>query len=261
MSSAKIIFVILLFLLVFVDHGVAWRRRRRRRCSRVNCQVSSWSSWSSCSASQCGQRGSKSRSRTIETSPSCGGTQCPDLKETRTCYGTSPQDCRVSSWSYWSSCSTSRCGQRGSQRRSRSVATSSACGGRQCLDLKQTRTCYGTTPVSCQLSSWSAWSACTSPCGISGTQSSSRHRITTEQCGGTCTSTFRKTRACPGRSCLNGGSLKGSTCFCKEGFAGDCCETGGGGKGKYYKSKLNSSYKEARHIICRSIKLVSGKGN
>ena len=186
MLSAKItIIVILLSLLVFVDHSDAWRRRRRRRkCSRVNCQVSSWSSWSSCNATQCGQRGSQSRSRTIETSPSCGGTQCPDLNETRTC--------------------------------------------------------YGTTLVNCQLSSWSEWSACTSSCGISGSQRSSRHRITTEQCGGTCTSTFRKTRACPDLSCLNGGSLKDCTCFCKEGYSGDCCEKGGNEKGKYYKSKLNS---------------------
>ncbi|KAL9966417.1 hypothetical protein ACROYT_G024486 [Oculina patagonica] len=99
--------------------------------------------------------------------------------------------------------------------------------------MKGTRQCYGTTPVNCQLSSCSEWSACTTPRGVSGTQSSSRHRITAEQYGGTCTSTFRKTRACPDRSCLNGGSFKGSIFFCKEGYSGKCCEkAAGGGKDK-----------------------------
>lgn len=81
--------------------------------------------------------------------------------------------------------------------------------------------CY---PVDCQLSRWSKWSACTTPCGISGTQSSDRHRVITEECGGTCWSTFRKTRACPKLNCLNGGSLQNETCFCKENYSGVCCQ-------------------------------------
>ena len=171
--------------LIFIDYSNAWRRRRRRQCTPQHCQVSSWSYWSSCSASLCIQHGSQSRSRTIESSSSCGGTPCPDLYETRQC--------------------------------------------------------YGTTPTDCTLSPWSEWGACTTPCGVSGTQSSSRHRISAEQCGGTCTSTFRKTRACPDLNCLNGGSLKRGKCFCKEGYSGDCCEIGGGEKGKYCKIKLISS--------------------
>ncbi len=107
-------------------------------------------------------------------------------------------------------------------------------GGAPCPDLYETRPCYGTTPVNCQLSSWSEWSACTTPCGVLGTQSSSRHRITTEQCGGSCTSTFRKTRACPDLSCLNGGSLKDDTCFCKEGYSGKCCQKGKRAIPKYH---------------------------
>ena len=63
------------------------------------------------------------------------------------------------------------------------------------------------------------------PYGVSGIQTSSRHRIITEQCGGTCSTTFRKTRGCPEQSCLNGGSLHSNgTCFCNEGFSGDCCQ-------------------------------------
>ena len=91
--------------------------------------------------------------------------------------------------------------------------------------MEETRECYGTRSVNCQLSSWSEWSSCSTPCGVSGIQTSFRHRIITEQCGGTCSTTFRKTRSCPEQSCLNGGSLHSNgTCFCNEGFSGDCCQ-------------------------------------
>ena len=111
----------------------------------------------------------------------------------------------------------------------RAVQTSagSNCGGEQCPDLFETRLCHGSKPVSCHLSYWSEWSACTTVCGVSGKQTIYCHRIRTEQCGGVCTSTFYKTRACPLTSCLNGGGLRGETCFCKKGFGGNCCEKEG----------------------------------
>ena len=136
-------------------------------------------------------------------------------------------DCQVSSWSSWSACSALQCGQHGSQSRSRQEESSASCGGAQCRDLYQTRQCYASKRVDCQLSSWSEWSACTTPCGVSGTQHSTRHRIVIEQCGGTCTSTFRKTRECPDLSCLNGGSLFDGSCFCKQRYSGNCCEKEG----------------------------------
>lgn len=138
------------------------------------------------------------------------------------------QDCQVSSWSSWSSCSAWQCGQQGSQSRSRWRVTSPSCGGAECPDTYETRNCYASTPVDCELSSWSEWSACTTPCGASGTQHSTRHRLETEECGGTCTSTFRKTRSCRELSCLNGGSSKDGKCLCKEGYYGNCCERGEG---------------------------------
>ena len=174
---------VLVALLIFVYPSDAWSRYRRHRCPVRDCQVSSWSSWISCSASQCGQQGSQSRSRQKESSASCGGAQCPDLHETRPCYG--------------------------SKR------------------------------VDCQLSSWSEWSACTVPCGVSGTQHSARHRMVIEQCGGICTSTFRKTRECPDLSCLNGGSLLDGSCFCKEGYSGDCCEKKGKRKNVLTYAQIN----------------------
>lgn len=135
------------------------------------------------------------------------------------------RDCVVSSWSSWSSCTANQCGQGGSQRRTRWQVTAPLCGGLECPSMEETRQCYGTQSVNCQLSSWSEWSSCSTPCGVSGIQTSSRHRIITEQCGGTCSTTFRKTRGCPEQSCLNGGSLHSNgTCFCNEGFSGDCCQ-------------------------------------
>ena len=100
-------------------------------------------------------------------------------------------------------------------------------GGAQCPDLDETRLCYGYKPMNCHLSSWSEWSACTTVCGVSGKQKTSRHKIRTEQCGGICTPTFYRTRVCPLTSCLNGGSLEGETCFCKKGFGGNCSEKEG----------------------------------
>lgn len=176
------VFVLLASFIVF-HHADAWRRRRRRRCTPRACEVSSWSSWSGCSADQCGQQGSQHRTRTVTSHASCGGTECPELDESRQC--------------------------------------------------------YSSQSVDCQLSSWTQWSACSTPCGVSGIQFSVRHRVVTEQCGGSCTSSFRKTRACQELSCLNGGSLKGRNCFCKEGFSGDCCEKGNSSKGALSKGMLS----------------------
>ena len=108
------------------------------------------------------------------------------------------RDCEVSYWSSWSSCSANSCGQRGHQSRSRMITSHSSCGGTACpSSLDETRQCYSSTPVNCQLCSWSEWNACTTTsCHESGTQLSSRFRLTTEQCGGTCTSIFRKIRTC-----------------------------------------------------------------
>lgn len=245
------IFVLLVGCVVFQQADAFLRRgrRRRRRCTPTACQVSQWSSWSSCSAFGCGQQGSEQRSRTVVSSPSCGGAACPGLAETRLCYSSTPVDCQLSSWSEWSVCSTP-CGVSGTQSSDRHRITTAQCGGTCTSTFQKTRACpelsclnegilkdntcfckdgYGgvccekSVSLDCQLSSWSEWSACTTQCGVSGTQSSERSKIRAEK-GGTCTSVFRKTRACPELSCLNGGSLEDNTCVCKMGFTGVCCE-------------------------------------
>ena len=143
------------------------------------------------------------------------------LKLTQSC---SPYNCEVSSWSSWISCSAEQCGQQGSQRRTREQVSDPSCGGSECPTLQETRQCYGTRSVNCQLSSWSEWSACSTACGVSGIQTSTRHRVITEQCGGTCSSTLRKTRTCTELSCLNGGSLQQGACFCNKDYSGVCCQ-------------------------------------
>ena len=115
------------------------------------------------------------------------------------------RDCDVTSWTFWSRCTSDQCGQLGAQSRSRMIITRPTCGGRECPDnFYQTRRCYGGNPVDCELSQWTHWSSCTTPCSASGIQSSSRHRITTEGCGGTCLYPLTRTRSCLQISCFNG---------------------------------------------------------
>ena len=205
MLSARIpVFVLFVSFLIF-QHTDAWRRRRRRRssCTPRACEVSSWSSWSSCSANSCGQHGYESRSRTITSQASCGGAACPSsLRETQQCYSSTSVNCQLSSWSAWSPCTAISCGALGTQFRSRHRVIVEQCGGTCTSTFRRTRSCYSGASVNCQLSSWSEWSPCTAAtsCFASGTQSRSRHRIITEQCGGRCTSIFRKTRRCYSRS-------------------------------------------------------------
>ena len=110
-----------LVLFVIASYCDAWQSgcRRRFRCTPRSCEVNYWSTWSTCSTDQCGQQGSQRRSRTLESWPTFGGAQCPDLNETRLWYGNKSVNCHLSHWSSWGACSTDQCGQQGSQRRSR----------------------------------------------------------------------------------------------------------------------------------------------
>ncbi|XP_015757952.1 PREDICTED: spondin-1-like isoform X2 [Acropora digitifera] len=197
MISAKFL-VVFILLIIFQDGAKSWRRRRRRRyCPRQDCQVSSWYSWNSCSASRCGRQGSQSRSRSVTSQASCGGSSCPDLYESRQCYGSTSENCQLSSWSQWGACPTMRCGSSAMQTSTRHRITTEKCGGWCTSTFRKTRMCLRGR-VNCELSSWSEWSTCDGTVCTAGrgAQVSFRNKLINEICGGTCTSTLRMTRSC-----------------------------------------------------------------
>jgi hypothetical protein len=106
-------------------------------CSE-DCIVSEWSAWSVCSA-ECGG-GTQTRTRSILSPPSGGGTPCPPLTETQACNEQPcPVDCVVGEWSEWSTCSVD-CGG-GTQTRTREITIQPAHGGMECPVLSETQAC------------------------------------------------------------------------------------------------------------------------
>ena len=77
MDYAKMtIFILLAFSCLSYTDG---------ECIPQDCEVSSWTFWSSCHGERCGGRGVQRRTRWKDTVPSCGGSECPILEETRSC--------------------------------------------------------------------------------------------------------------------------------------------------------------------------------
>jgi hypothetical protein len=103
----------------------------------VNCVVSEWSAWSEC------VDGSQTRTRTVITPASNGGTACPVLSESQSCeVAPTPVNCVVSEWSAWSTCTN------GSQTRTRTVITPASNGGTACPVLTESRSCTQTVRLS-----------------------------------------------------------------------------------------------------------------
>ena len=84
----------------------------------------------------------------------------------------------------------------------------------------------GCKPRNCKWGEWSAWSACTRPCGTARTKTRSRYKEVNELCGGTCTDPS-ETRVCNKNACKNGGIPIPDRCRCTAGWTGTCCESGG----------------------------------
>ena len=81
-------------------------------------------------------------------------------------------------------------------------------------------------PVNCQVGSWSIWSSCSHRCGTSGTQTRTRRKTSSEECGGECPYSLKVTQACNRGICQNGGTPNSGGCSCRLGYGGTCCEKG-----------------------------------
>ncbi|CAE7897597.1 adt-1 [Symbiodinium microadriaticum] len=129
------------------------------RCTKdeVDCRWEAWSAWTQCSS----PNDQSTRSRTIGQENTRRGSPCVgEMKQTRPCSsGPSPQDCMMSDWREWSTCS-SDCGE-GQYSRFRRVVREASRGGHPCDGvIHQTETCQLRPCDSrdCEVSEWSEWS-------------------------------------------------------------------------------------------------------
>lgn len=110
-----------------------------------------------------------------------------------------PQDCKLSEWSEWTSCST-KCGG-GEQVRTRTVIAPPINGGTECGPLTEKKACNTQScPVDCQVSDWNEWSSCTASCG-GGKQTRSRTILQHNSGGGKECPILTETQSCNNQLC------------------------------------------------------------
>jgi hypothetical protein len=168
-----------------------------RKCP-VHCKLAKWGKWSTCNK-KCGS-GSQYRKRTVTTAAKNGGKKCGALVSKKSCNTElCAVDCKLSPWSVWGKCSVS-CGRNGRKMRSRSVISHPQHGGKTCKGqaVHNGKDCdMGPCPIHCKTSSWSAFSSCSTTCGM-GTKSRSRKVVTHAKHGGFICPDLKQTRQCLG---------------------------------------------------------------
>lgn len=121
----------------------------------IDCVLSDWSNWSTWVDNGDGTE-SRSRTRTIITSPENGGAVCGPLVENQT-QPIPEVDCVLSGWSDWSPWVSDGFGL-DTRTRNRIVITPASGGGEPCGPLTETETRPTPTAVNCELSDWSNFS-------------------------------------------------------------------------------------------------------
>ncbi|XP_033111531.1 spondin-1-like [Anneissia japonica] len=245
------------------------------QCCDVNvqdCAMIPWSRWSSCSHT-CGPLGKQFRIRDIDRSSVCEQTMFPsELSEEQPCNrifqnrGTLSerrcncpigysgicceckiQDCVITSWGDWSTCSE-RCGDFGTRFRTRVVDKFPECGGIACTSVlaqqqpcnkicfnggslialvKDCRCpdgfggqCCDINVQDCAMIPWSQWSPCSHTCGPLGKQFRTRDIDRSSVCGQSMVpSLLSKEKSC-NQFCLNRRTISESRCDCPVGYSG-----------------------------------------
>jgi hypothetical protein len=86
----------------------------------LNCKVSSWGKWMKCTKTCAG--GLQLRVKTVVVWPNMFGKPCGQTRQQRACNPQPcPVKCEVSQWSKWSVCSTTWCGTKGKQTKTRKM--------------------------------------------------------------------------------------------------------------------------------------------
>lgn len=154
------------------------------------CELGEWAEWSPCSKT-CGEGAERIRRRAAISGANCDAAllfqavPCP-LR---------PCDCEMHPWGGWTECSAS-CGS-GRRGRIRSVAAEPSFGGLACGPRDEWEACNETPcQPTCELSEWTAWSACSAQCG-QGTQRRTRQALVGD-CAG---ETLLDEAPCTGNDC------------------------------------------------------------
>ena len=129
MGLQRLAIITAFLLYIFVRCNGCPSRRSPPPCRRRDCTYNNWGSWSTCTA-KCGNVGVKTRTRSIRSKASCGGSCSNFVRQQVSCPNTCcPINCRYS-WQSWSACDVT-CGY-GTRTRRMRIVSREKCGGKPC---------------------------------------------------------------------------------------------------------------------------------
>ncbi|KAF3839604.1 hypothetical protein F7725_018321 [Dissostichus mawsoni] len=184
-------------------------RESRLPCPE-DCVLNDWGSWSRCSL-PCTRTNSRVRMAYTLRSPSVG-RECPDTSDNEPC------SLNLNCFNYfynitdWSTCQLSPNAVCGSGIKTRMLdcvrSDGKSVNMKFCEELNLEKkwqmniSCVVECPVNCQLSEWSAWSACSQTCGLEGKMWRQRAVVQASQGDGRpCPHQMEQWKPCPVRPC------------------------------------------------------------